>query len=107
MSCEKETVEIKRLSDGEIVSFETEYGGRWTTDYGDDERYEPFMWQEHNYACDCNRHDFFERAAGRDPSDEDALCSHNRYLVRITSRGQVVYDEITGPEKPIWWDGPI
>lgn len=43
-----------------------------------------FWWTEGNFACDCNRHDTFERAVGIEPSDEyddDIPCGHHRFTV--------------------------
>ena len=60
-----------------------------------------FSWGEHNNACDCNRADFFARAAGEnDP--RDAPCGDGRYVVdRIVDarNGRVVYrdDAASGP----------
>ncbi len=48
-----------------------------------------FIWEEGNYACDCNRAVFF------DPTrSEKTACSDGRFQVRITDdAGQVVYNE--------------
>jgi hypothetical protein len=43
----------------------------------DDEACE-YMWTDGNYGCDCNRHLFFERSAGREP-DEDRPCGDSKY----------------------------
>lgn len=45
-----------------------------------------FLWEEGNYGCDCNRHLFWERAHGREPSMGEMPCSD-----------AVVYDLIEGP----------
>ena len=37
-----------------------------------------YQWLVGNYACDCNRHLFFERAAGGVPGYE-FLCGEKRY----------------------------
>lgn len=36
-----------------------------------------FMWTDGNYGCDCNRHLWFERAAGRDPHREPDWAAWN------------------------------
>lgn len=67
-----------------------------------------FMWSEGNYACDCNRHLFFQRAANPGWTDEDEkawgaqtdVCTHLLYSVRIVNAatGTVIYDEIGGQQ---------
>lgn len=36
-----------------------------------------FLWTEGNYACDCNRHLFFDRAIGIEPINVE--CGENKY----------------------------
>jgi hypothetical protein len=51
------------------------------------------MWLEGNYACDCNRHLFFERGAGNDPEvcDPDFPCGEGRYvLVSVVVNGREI-----------------
>jgi hypothetical protein len=52
-----------------------------------------FLWEEGNYACDCNRYLLFQRAGG--DSEEDIRCSQGQYTVWITNPadGRVLYDE--------------
>ena len=53
-----------------------------------------FIWEEGNYACDCNRALFFARASGK--PEPDITCSHDRYRVEKivkVSTGEVVYEE--------------
>lgn len=38
-----------------------------------------YMWTEGNYGCDCNRHLFFERAAGREPDIDEHTCGDTHY----------------------------
>ena len=68
--------------------------------YEDEEHLEPgetlpdsYIWEEGNYACDCNRELFFERAA-KNP-DPDSKCSTDRFAVRleIQETGQIYYNE--------------
>lgn len=40
-----------------------------------------FQWRENNYSCDCNRFLFFERAGGREPDLDDAVCGDGEYTV--------------------------
>lgn len=54
-----------------------------------------FQWSGGNYACDCNRHLFFNRAAGVEP-DEDMTCGEVEYsIVRVVGEGgqPIEYDE--------------
>lgn len=37
------------------------------------------MWTLGAYGCDCNRHLLFERAAGREPEDDECGCGSTRY----------------------------
>lgn len=41
-----------------------------------------FIWEDGNFACDCNRHSFFECAAGIEPN-ESIICSDYIYQVNI------------------------
>ncbi len=51
-----------------------------------------YIWEEGNYACDCNRHLFFHRAAGHEP-EEDCACGHERYSILAIENGRIVRDE--------------
>jgi hypothetical protein len=52
-----------------------------------------FLWSEGNFACDCNRGNFFAEAAGEeDPPDHK--CGSELYEVWITDKdGNILYDE--------------
>jgi len=60
-----------------------------------------YMWTEGNYNWDDNRHLFFERALGRNPTLHEAIAENYgdepRYHTRITrlDSGAVVLDEIS------------
>lgn len=59
------------------------------TEVGD--AFSPFIWDEGNYGCDCNRYLFFQRAIGADEKD-DILCGDTRYSVLgIFQQGRLVY----------------
>jgi hypothetical protein len=80
---------IKRVSDGLIATNVSEWGfvvGR-PYDTGD----ALYIWTEGNYACDCNRHIFFERFWDREPDDRE--CSDGRYLIQLYVDGDLVFDE--------------
>lgn len=65
--------------------------------------FQSFIWEEGNFACDCNRHDFFERAGGVEPEfDEDAECSDYKYAVQIldAETREVLYDDFDIPATP-------
>ena len=53
-----------------------------------------FIWEDGNYACDCNRKLFFARAAGED-EDWERECSDGLYSVRVRNKksGRVFYSE--------------
>lgn len=54
-----------------------------------------FNWAENNYACDCNRHLFFERAGGNEPDWEEAECGEGKYAVNLANAktGEIYYRE--------------
>jgi hypothetical protein len=67
----------------------------WTSDieWGDVE-HPAFIWEEGNFACDCNRAQFFARAIGA-PEPTCPPCGDWRYVIdQITdANGVVVYTE--------------
>jgi hypothetical protein len=63
---------IRKEATGEIRKHIDEFP--WDGDY---------MWAEGNYACDCNRFLFFERAAGNEPAWDGGACGNEAYAVRI------------------------
>lgn len=79
------TVAIIRVSDGRMAIWHEDYD---TTKHERDTA--QFCWQEGNFACDCNRHMFFEEADGRE--DDDIPCSHGLYIVPalVWDDGQVM-----------------
>lgn len=55
-----------------------------------------FMWTKGNYACDCNRHLFFEREKGRPASALYTDCGNKRYTAvcaLLEDGTRVVIDE--------------
>lgn len=69
-------VHIGRNSDGEVrIQYWPEYG--W------DETGSDYIWADGNYACDCNRYLFFERAGGAEPNWDEGSCGDAAYSVRI------------------------
>lgn len=52
-----------------------------------------FLWSEGNFACDCNRAIFFERAAGVENIDRQ--CGDDAYFVRIVDAetGALLYED--------------
>ncbi len=77
------TVTLRRNSDGLERSFDEEveaYNGAIC-----------FAWTQGNYSCDCNRHIFFERAAGVESKDADEMCGDERYtLIGVVVDGETV-----------------
>jgi hypothetical protein len=86
-------VAIRRNSDGEVRVYQY----RGTRD--DDGKFNDFIWCDGNFACDCNRYGFFERASGREPDDEEsenAPCGDTAYsidYIKDLETGEVVYSE--------------
>jgi hypothetical protein len=83
--CVPATAHIRRNSDGLVRQCRTD----WSVDDPSD-----FIWSEGNYACDCNRYLFFQRAAD-EPDDDVVACGATAYTVlRIElNDGTVVYSE--------------
>jgi hypothetical protein len=80
------SLEVMRNSDG-VVHADPD-AGSWSCDGPDD-----YLWEEGNFACDCNRHLFFGRAVGREPTDH-VQCGMELYSVRLTAvDGTVVYED--------------
>jgi hypothetical protein len=83
-------VMIRRVADGEVRIYKMP----------SPKPFSDFIWCDGNFACDCNRHDFFEYASGRsydevDP-DEAGPCSDGRYIIdwiKDAATGEVLYTE--------------
>lgn len=72
---------------GEVVIFKDDH--EYTED-PHDRKPNLFIWEEGNYACDCNRGLFFGRGKGVSPElDLGYLCGESRYSV-------LGYDRETG-----------
>lgn len=84
------TVEIIDTYTGELRQFTDSL-------YRDDEYDGIYLWVAGNYECDCNRGNFFARA--KNEPDRNELCNtgDNRYIVRISHAGEVLYSEF--PER--------
>ena len=66
---------------------------RWYDDEMDWSDGSEFLWTEGNYGCDCNRHLFFERAAGiGDDEGEDVDCGEVLYTAveAVLATGEVI-----------------
>lgn len=75
---------IKDTQSGEAVVYHD------PTDWNGD-----FIWEDGNYACDCNRSLFFQWATlGTDAEVEESRCGDGRFVVEITVDGAVVYTEL-------------
>lgn len=58
-----------------------------------------YIWMGGNYACDCNRGDFFAETAGE--PDEEHVCGGNAFTVlRIERDGAVL--AYSSDEEAIW-----
>lgn len=85
----KEIALIRKNATGEIRSYENdaailEAGAEYPS---------TFIWEDGNYACDCNRELFFERAGGIEPGATN--CGVGRYSVNLENPadGTVFYRE--------------
>jgi hypothetical protein len=48
------------------------------------------------FDCDCNRHLFFQRAAGVDAIDEEFTCTTGAYSVKIFVDGIEMFSDFEG-----------
>lgn len=55
---------------------------------------DPYIWEEGNFACDCNRESFFCQAASVD-EPEEPKCSDDRFAVNLENpaTGEIFYRE--------------
>lgn len=78
-------VYIRRNADNVVRCYEG-------LDWHEDSDYPAFIWEEGNFACDCNRASFFARAIGED--DPDRSCGMEAFSVRITDfEGKEFYSD--------------
>jgi hypothetical protein len=79
---------VRRVADGAVRKSEKTA----ILDDGD-EIPNPYIWQEGNYSCDCNRELFFERAAGNEPGETE--CGGGRFQVNLENpvTGEIYYRE--------------
>ena len=73
---------IKDTQTGKIVDKDTMV---WV--WPDEDKYDPYMWEEGNYSCDCNRGIFW----GLDYSA--SKCDIGRFLVNLEVDGEIIYSE--------------
>lgn len=67
-----------------IIQFPYEYGN------GEDS---VFIWEEGNYACDCNRALFFYRA--QNLSEKEIDCGTGKFSIKIENHNQkIIYTEL-------------
>jgi hypothetical protein len=87
-------VEILDRHTGELVGFE-DTSSVWL----EDGIAIPYIWEDGNFACDCNRALFWNRAQGIE-IEEDPPCGplrgSGRYAVRLTrlDTGEILLDEL-------------
>src|SRR3990172_12902584 len=51
-----------------------------------------FIWEDGNYACDCNRRLFFARVNDED-EDWDSGCGETEYSINIMLGNECIYSE--------------
>lgn len=75
-------ISIMRTSDGEVRKL---VWGNWT--------YNRYWWADGNAGCDCNRGDWFHRAANE--TEEDGPCGHALYTVQLrdVEADEILYTE--------------
>lgn len=88
-------VAIRRNSDGVIRMVD---GGNWN-DCGE------YMWVDGNYSCDCNRHLYFERAAGTELDwDDGGECGETRYsalYAELSDGRRINLDDDVQPDRKL------
>ena len=78
------TAHIRRNADGVI----RQYTEDWDWHDGGD-----FLWEDGNYACDCNRSLFFHRAAN-EPEPDEISCGCTAFSVQVRAPdGSVLYQD--------------
>lgn len=87
----KYVVRIRRNSDGKIGDFRDSI----PLEYAPNQEDGFFIWEEGNFACDCNRHSFFCKAVGEEDTEDDPPCGDERYSVLDIrfENGEVYYPE--------------
>lgn len=84
------TISIKKNATGEVRSYPSTLNADECGDHT------MWIWEEGNYACDCNRALFFARASEED-EDWEHPCTDGEYSVNIVaSSGENVYSEFGG-----------
>lgn len=79
------TVIVRRNSDGAISQSRWQFWD-WSSEWPE------YIWEEGNYACDCNRAIFF--ASGRGEPQPDRACGMNDYAVRVIGPdGVTLYED--------------
>lgn len=68
-------VRIRRKADG--------VEQRYRVDDEWDDEVDEYVWSEGNNSCDCNRWLLYERAAGRTPDLEAAVCGTGAFAVTV------------------------
>lgn len=79
-------VTIRKNDTGETRAYQSEHD--CTGEHAD------YIWSEGNYACDCNRSLFFQRAGGV-VAPESGQCGSDAYSICVkTQDGRVIWDEL-------------
>jgi hypothetical protein len=81
---------IKRVFDGEVRKSEENA----VLDNGD-KFPDPYIWEDGNYSCDCNRELFFECASGKSYDEVETECGDERFQVNLENpaTGEIYYRE--------------
>lgn len=79
-------VRIRKNDTGEIRIYKDDL------DLDKDNLPNTFMWEEGNYACDCNRRLFFARVNGEN-DNWDSGCSNTEYSVNVMLGNECIYSE--------------
>lgn len=88
-------IKMIRVSDNKNVEFEFEWG---YPGYVRDQYWETdpvYIWEDGNYSCNCNRHDFFHRDGLKESYWEDVECGDGMYrvIVKNLETGKIIYEE--------------
>lgn len=92
-------VEIRNNSTSEVREYETD-----SILKNGEKHPSTFIWEDDNYACDCNRELFFRYANDEEVSDEEfdnLECSEKRYSVNLKNKkdGKTYYCEFENKEQ--------
>lgn len=78
---------IRKNETGEVRVY------KYELDRDEDGSFNTYIWEEGNYACDCNRMLFFARVNGEE-EDWESPCSDYKYSIEIFVDEELIYSDL-------------